>query len=243
MSLVLLGLEAGCGAQGANVAAAAPGAARSSETAATAGAAAPPPSPAPAPPRSPAMAKEVNDAPHSAAMLVYTANLSLAVFQVTEGMDSVEEIGRDVAGYLSNRGDSALTIRVPRDHFRDAVSRIERLGDVIHRDIKAEDVTDAFVDLAARLKNAYAMRDRLVELLHKATVKEAIDIQKELGRITEQIEQMEGQMKLLQDKTAFSTIAVSFSPVQDQTVHDTTLLAPFPWLEKLGLQVLLNVHQ
>jgi hypothetical protein len=31
--------------------------------------------------------------------------------------------------------------------------------------------------------------------------------------------------------------------VQDQTVHDTSLLAPFPWLQELGLQSLLNVHQ
>ena len=53
-----------------------------------------------------------------------------------------------------------------------------------HRDIKAQDVTDEFVDLQARLKNAYAIRDRLTELLSKAAVKEALEIEKELGRVT-----------------------------------------------------------
>ena len=247
MGIVMLGLEAGCGARAANVAAAAPEAAAlapaMSVAVTPAGAVvASPPAPSAPPSGSPANAKEASDAPHSAAMVIYTANLFMAVFQVTQGMDAVEEISREMGGYLSNRSDSAVTIRVQRDRFRDALSRIEKLGDVTHRDIKADDVTDAFVDLAARLKNGYAMRDRLVDLLQKAEVKEAIEIQKELGRVTEEIERMEGQMKVFKDRIAFSTITVSFSPVQDQTVHDTTLLAPFPWLEKLGLQSLLSVH-
>jgi hypothetical protein len=42
---------------------------------------------------------------------------------------------------------------------------------------------------------------------------------------------------------AFSTITVTFSPVAVEQVHDSSLLAPFPWLRELGLQSLLNVHQ
>jgi hypothetical protein len=203
--------------------------------------------PAPPPPpgggAKPVAAKAVSDAPHSAAMLIYTANLAMAVYQVTPGMDAVERVARDAGGYLSVRGDNVVTIRVPRDRFEEALGRIEKLGDVTHRDIKAEDVTDQYVDLEARLKNAYAVRDRLKELLDKAVVKEALDIERELGRITEQIEVMEGKLKLLRDQIAFSTITVQFSPMAEQTVHDTSLLAPFPWLQDIGLQSLLNVHQ
>jgi hypothetical protein len=202
----------------------------------------------PAPPlsstgaRPPTPPSSVADAPHSAAMLIYTASLGLAVFQVNEAMDAVERIGRETGGYLASRGDNAITIRVPRDRFDDAIGRIERLGDVVHRDIKAEDVTDQYVDLQARLKNAYAMRDQLLELLRRANVKEAIEIQTELGHVTEQIEVMEGKLKLLRDQIAFSTITVQFAPVAAQDVHDTSLLAPFPWLQDLGLQRLLDVN-
>ena len=69
-------------------------------------------------------------------------------------------------------------------------------------------MTDEFVDIQARLKNAYAIRDRLSELLSRAPVKEALDIEKELGRVTEEIERMEGKLKLLRDQIAFSTITV-----------------------------------
>jgi hypothetical protein len=202
-----------------------------------------PPPPPPSPGTAPAQPKVGNEGPHSAAMLIYTANLSMAVFQVAQGIEAVEGIGQKAGGYLSTRSDNAVTIRVPRDKFQDSLAQIEKIGDVTQRDIKAEDVTDEFVDLSARLKNAYAMRDRLTDLLQKAPVKEAIEIQKELGHVTEDIERMEGRLKLLKDQIAFSTITVSFSPFADETFHDTTLVSPFPWLEKLGLQSLLQVHQ
>jgi hypothetical protein len=191
----------------------------------------------------PGPAKTVSDTPHSAAMLIYTANLSLAVFQVEPQLDAVERIARESGGYLSARQDDAITIRVPRDHFEPALARIEKLGDVTHRDIKAQDVTDEFVDLQARLKNAYAVRDRLDDLMAKAPVKEALEIEKELGRVTEDIERLEGRLKLLRDQIAFSTITVTFSPQEQQKVQESSLLAPFPWLRELGLHSLLNVHQ
>jgi hypothetical protein len=191
----------------------------------------------------PAKAKSVSDSPHSAAMLIYTANLSLAVYQVEPSLDAVERVARDVGGYLSSRQDNSITIRVPRDRFDDTLGRIEKLGDVTHRDIKAQDVTDEFVDLQARLKNAYSIRDRLNDLLARAAVKEALDIEKELGRVTEDIERMEGKLKLLRDQIAFSTVTVTFAPVAVEQVQDSTILAPFPWMRGLGLQSLLNVHQ
>jgi hypothetical protein len=197
----------------------------------------PPPPPNGSQPKPPPVAQ---DAPHVVSMLIYTATLNLAVFQVTEQMDRVEAIGRGIGGYLAVRNDAQITIRVPRERFDEALGQIEKLGDVLHRSVTAEDVTDQFMDLEVRLKNARAVRDQLQALLAKAGVKDALEIEKELGRVTESIEQMEGKLKLLRDKIAFSTITVTFQPVETQTVRDTTL--PFPWLSELGLSTLLNVH-
>jgi hypothetical protein len=183
------------------------------------------------------------DVPHSAGMLIYTASFAMGVFQVTESMDAVERIAHAVGGYLGVRDDDVIVIRVPRDRFEEAVTGVEKLGNILHRDIKAEDVTDQVVDLEARLKNAYVMRDRLTELLGKATVTEALSIEKELGRVTEQIELMEGKLKLIRDQLAFSTISVQFAPISKEEVHDTSLLTPFPWLRGLGLQPLLALPQ
>ena len=185
--------------------------------------------------------KVVADAPHGTSMLIYTATLHLAVFQVEQQMNAVDRIARENGGYLSVRNDTQITIRIPRGKFDDALRTIEKLGDVVHRSVTAQDVTDEYVDMEIRLKNARAIRDRLQALLEKAQIKEAIEIQKELGKVTEEIERIEGRLKLLKDKIAFSTITVSFQPVDSQPVRDATIL-PFPWLQDLGLSSLMNVH-
>lgn len=173
--------------------------------------------------------------------LVYTARLTLAVFQVEAALGKVEGIAREVGGYLSARADREITIRVPRASFDASIRRIEATGDVLHRDIQAQDVTDEYFDLEVRLKNARVMRDRLVQLLAKATVKDAIEIEKELGHVTEEIERFEGRLKLLADKVSFSTITVSLQPVDTSPVAQQAPL-PFPWLQELGLAHLLSVR-
>jgi hypothetical protein len=202
-----------------------------------------PASPPPAGQPQPAKPSPVASDAHGTQMLIYTAEENLAVFQVEQSENAVEKIGKDVGGYLSARSDNQIVIRVPRERFQEAVTRIETLGDVIHRNIAVQDVTDEYVDLQARLKNAYNMRDRLTELLKQAPVKEAIDIEKELGQITETIERLEGQLKLLGQKIAYSTITVTFQPVSPSSVTETQLTLPFPWLQELGLSTLMNVHQ
>jgi hypothetical protein len=144
-----------------------------------------------------------------------------------------------MGGYLAMRGDHEITVRIPRDKFRDALAQIEKIGDVIHRDVKAVDVTDEFVDTESRLKNAKVMRDRLQALLQKAAVKEAIEIEKELGRVTEQIEVLEGKMKMLSDRIAFSTITVHYAAKGPGDSRPNFHL-PFVWVQTLGVHRLLS---
>jgi hypothetical protein len=174
--------------------------------------------------------------------LIYTAHLTMAVYQVESALARVEGIGVEVGGHLASRTDKDITIRVPRARFEEAIQKVEATGDVVHRDISAEDVSDEYVDTEVRLKNARAMRDRLAELLAKAPVKEAIEIEKELGRVTEAIERLEGRLKLLKDKIAFSTITVTFD-ARTSSLKTLPLRLPFPWLATLGLPTLLRLDE
>jgi hypothetical protein len=202
--------------------------------------AAPPPSvpfaPTPAPGASPYTA----DATHEASMLAYAADVTLAVYQVDQGLGAVESLAGQLGGYLAQRTDTQVTIRVPRPRFGEAMDRIARLGDVLHRSVSAEDVTDEFVDLDLRLKNARALRDQLAELLKGAAVKDAVEIEKELAKVTEVIEQIEGRLKVLRDRVGFSTITVSFQASAPQPVRSSAIL-PFAFLDTMGLAPLLDV--
>ncbi|MDB4994589.1 MAG: hypothetical protein JWM74_2021 [Myxococcaceae bacterium] len=183
------------------------------------------------------------DAPHEATMLIYTAHVTMAVYQVEPGLANVEKIARELGGYLSNRGDTEITVRIPRARFDEAIRRVGLTGDVLHKELSAEDVTDAFVDLEIRVKNARNMRDRLAELLKRADVKAALEIEKELGRITGEIEAMEGKLKVLRDRIAYSTITVTFQGRGAGALRDMPLRLPFPWLSELGLPRLLSLHE
>lgn len=179
---------------------------------------------------------------HETAMLIYTARVTMAVYQVDQGLTAVEKLARDNGGYLALKRDKEITIRVPRNRFDPALAAIDKIGDVLHRDIQAQDVTDEFVDTEIRIKNARAMQVRLKVLLDKASVKEALEIEKEMRRVTEELELLEGKLKLLKDRIAFSTITVVFEP-RGTTIQATRIRLPFPWLTQLGLPTLLQLSE
>lgn len=204
-------------------------------------AALPPQAPKPGPVSTPTVGQSGEVAVMRGPMLIYTAQITMAVYEVNKGLADVEELGRDLGGFLARRDDRAITIRVPVGRFPEAVKRIEKMGDMLHRNVTAEDVTEEFRDVEVRLKNSRAVRDRLEQLLQKAVkVEESVIIEKELGRVTQEIEQMEGRIKFLKDRAAFSTITVTFEAHRQENVSSTFKL-PVPWLSELGLGRLLSL--
>ena len=203
---------------------------------------------APAPPREePKREAAASDAPALApqrdtSKIIYTAKFTMAVSKVEESLLTVEKIARDQGGFLAVKHDREIVVRVPREKFEITMAAIGKTGDVIHRDIQAQDVTEEVVDLEIRIKNAHAMQDRLKALLQKAAVKEAIEIEKELGRVTQELELLEGKIKVLRDKIAYSTITVAFEP-RTSDVQSTRAPLPFPWLKEMGLPNLLSLSE
>lgn len=92
---------------------------------------------------------------------------------------------------------------------------------MLSRNVHGQDVTERFFDLKIRLDNAEKVRKRLLALLEKATnVKDSVAVERELGRVTEQIERFKGQLKFLRDRIAYSTITLR--------VHKRTPWGPAP---------------
>jgi hypothetical protein len=174
-------------------------------------------------------------------LLIYTATLRLAVYQAEPRLAQAEKIAIDAGGYLVRRDNLSITVRVPAARFKDVLHAMEKLGEVTGREIQAEDVTDEFFDLGTRLRNARAMRDRLEQLLARAnTVEDALKVEQELGRLTGEIERLEGRLKLLRELLAFSTVKLELEPRPVEVLSSRVKL-PFPWLDELGLGRLLDL--
>jgi hypothetical protein len=174
-------------------------------------------------------------------LLIYTATFHMAVFEAGPSIDATYKLAKDLGGYLVRRDQHSIIIRVPVAKYHDALNKVAKLGDVLNREETVEDVTEQFLDMQTRLRNARAMRDRLEQLLAQAkNVKEALAVEKELGRITTDIERMEGRLKRLRELISFSTITVQFKARPSDHV-DSTVRLPFPWLDRMGLSNLLSL--
>ncbi len=175
-----------------------------------------------------------------APILIYTADFTMSVFEVAKSIDAVEGLAKAAGGYLARRDDRSITIRVPAEKFADVILGVEKVGDVTNRNVVSEDVTAEYRDLEVQLQNLLALRLRFEKLLEKANkVEEALQIEKELGRVTGEIERIKGRLKLLTDLSAFSTITVTFAPRVSQTVQEGPFVLPLPWLGNLGLRRLM----
>lgn len=187
--------------------------------------------------------QSVSDTPSGGPLLIYTADINLAVHEVREKIDAVIEISDDIGGFLQAQNDTSVIIRIPASRFRDALSRIEALGDVLHRRVAAQDVSEQVRDIRIRLQNAVQMRDRLAALLERAeTVPDSLTIERELERLTQTIEQLRGQLRSFDDQIAYSTITIRFAPIRiNNEVPRERFRLPFPWLDELGLVNLLRL--
>ena len=136
---------------------------------------------------------------------------SAAVQRIAAGL------GGDVLGLTeSGSGDSrsaSLTIRVPSARFADAIAQIKQLdGEIATSGVSAQDVTDQFVDLQARLTAKQAEEQRYIAILNRAnTIDEILKVDASLGNVRTQIEQLTGQINSIKSRTEFSTISMSIS--------------------------------
>ncbi|HLD20869.1 MAG TPA: DUF4349 domain-containing protein [Patescibacteria group bacterium] len=154
--------------------------------------------------------------------IIKTGSLDLVVDHADESLTTVETLAEGKGGYvqtstIQEHEDGTLsgyvTIRVPAEQFDTTIEELKGLAIVVERETtSAEDVTEQYIDLAARLKNAQAQETRYVEILDVAkTVEEILQIEAALGNIRGYIESLQGQLNYLDSLTGFSTITISLS--------------------------------
>ena len=151
--------------------------------------------------------------------VVYTSSLRVRVGDASKAATTARSYADDAGGYLAKQDadltgaeEVAVTLRVPSARFDDVVERLAALGTVQDRSIDSDDVTDQVVDLKGRLENAKASADRLRELLAKAEViQNVVTIEDRLTQRETEIEQLEGQLQVVQDQVQLATIRVTFT--------------------------------
>jgi hypothetical protein len=196
-----------------------------------------PPVPAAPPPAEGALksgsADSTGNVPNAASaerMIVYTVSLRLEVQDTDKAVNDVTAIAAQYKGYIAasnlNRNPNGkmagtITLRIPADSLDAAQKQIEAAGlKVLSRNKNSNDVTDQYTDLNARLTNLTATEADLRKLMDATTERtskadDILAVYRELTNVRTQIEQIKGQMNVLEKTTALATLTVELVPHQE----------------------------
>lgn len=115
-----------------------------------------------------------------------------------------------------------ITIRVPVSNFDKAMAEIKKLAiRVENENTNAQDVTEQFIDLEARLKNLRVEEAQYQDIMKKAVkIQDILDVVSRLADVRGRIEQIEGQLKYLSRQVDMSTITVTMTAEQEVEALD-----------------------
>ncbi|TND10636.1 MAG: hypothetical protein FD123_278 [Bacteroidetes bacterium] len=143
-------------------------------------------------------------------LVKFTADMRIDTKEPDTVMVHVSKMAKKYGGYIQSMSNGVCAIRVRSENFLVAVNEVTTFGKVIEKNIHSEDVTDAYNDYKVRQENAEKSRQRYMELLQKAhTIEEILRVEREIDRLTLEIEQLKGRLALLTDQTSYSTITVN----------------------------------
>ncbi|HUT32362.1 MAG TPA: DUF4349 domain-containing protein [Planctomycetota bacterium] len=173
------------------------------------------------------------DPERSQRLVVYNAVVRLVVERLTDSLQQIKTMAEGMGGYMQEMSGTSITVKVPANKFHEAVAAVEKLGEVVAKEIKGTDVTEQVRDLRIRLQNDEALRQRLLKLLEKSDkVEDTLKVERELTRVTESIELIKGKLQYVESQVAFSTLTVHVNSPLPQRQLETEI--PFAWVRELG---------
>ena len=151
--------------------------------------------------------------------VVKNGDISVEVRKGTfaQAFDEASLVAGKYGGYVESSSmagaearSGSLIVRIPSDRFDAAMSDLRALGTVTGESISGQVVTQDFIDLEARLRTWETQEAVLLGLMEDAdSVDTTLRIQRELQDVQFRIEQIKGELRVLEDRTALATIHLS----------------------------------
>src|SRR5690348_14461355 len=154
--------------------------------------------------------------------MISMETVELEIISFDNDVQKITEIANEGRGYVATtRSDKQtngklsgeVVVKVLPENLDRFLQKIRGLGELKNQTLGTEDVTKAYFDTDARLKNAHVMEQRLIDMLKTKTgkVSDLLQVEKELGRVREEIEKMQGELKYWDSQVQFATVTISLS--------------------------------
>ncbi len=154
--------------------------------------------------------------------IVRKAALAVTVKKVSAARQKVEALATATGGYLHRADLSAdgspgrwtATLKVPQAKLMLVLGRLRALGKVTRETLGTEEVTQAVLDVQARLKNLRQSegRHQLIAQRSGSSVEELLKVETQIGKIRGRIEQLEARDRHFSRATRYATVLITLVP-------------------------------
>jgi hypothetical protein len=185
-----------------------------------------------------------DNGPAAAAIIrkvIYTGRFTVDVYDMLAVQKAVQEFVESKGGHLQQLSGNTMILRIPSASFREVEPQLRTLGRVDDRltDIRAQDITEEYYDIELRLKSKKNYLESLYKLLDEAgKLKEKLAVQQEIARVVEEIERLEGRLRLLGNQVSLATVTVTLRLAHSGSKR--TFKLPWGWLDTLGVENLVR---
>jgi Domain of unknown function (DUF4349) len=153
-------------------------------------------------------------------LIIRTGQASIEVDSLETAMAELRRIVQRAGGFVADASiqsgrnqirSATLELKVPAPRFDDLTEELRPLGRLQYVNVGAEDVSEEFVDLTARVANGRRLEERLIELLRTRTgrLQDVLSVERELARVRGEIERMEGRLRFLRTSAQLSALSVN----------------------------------
>jgi glycine cleavage system regulatory protein len=151
--------------------------------------------------------------------IIFNADLHIEVEAYEKAYATVTAIAVAEKGFVAGANTTRLangkmratvTLRVPPERFESTLTQLKALGTLRNQAITSTDVTKQYYDLGTRQKAKEALVERLKKALleGKGNVKEIMEAEVALGKATEELESIKGELKYFDNLIGLSTITL-----------------------------------
>ena len=154
--------------------------------------------------------------------LIRNGEVELEIVSFDDAVQKITAVANEERGYIATTSSEKqangklkgeIVVKVLPENLDHFLQKVRGIGELKNQMLGTEDVTKAYFDTDARLKNARVMEQRLIDMLKTKTskVSDLLQVEKELGRVREEIEKMQGELKYWDSQVQFATVTISMS--------------------------------
>jgi len=154
--------------------------------------------------------------------LIRNATVELEIVSFDDAVQKITAFANEERGYVATTSSEKqangklkgeIVVKVLPENLDHFLQKLRGIGQLKNQTLGTEDVTKAYFDTDARLKNARVMEQRLIDMLKTKTgkVSDLLQVEKELGRVREEIEKMQGELKYWDSQVQFARVTISLA--------------------------------